>query len=129
MARALALLVATSAAAPVLAALYEYEDGASAFDWLHAILPKTKAETQAAAPKTKSAIGKQPLRKNSIQASIQRMAAAARERHEAREAREAVSGAGPSSAAADEADEVEVTGVRSRADRDAKLREQAENVD
>ena len=63
MARALALLVATSAAAPVLAALYEYEDGASAFDWLHAILPKTKAETQAAAPKTKSAIGKQPLEK------------------------------------------------------------------
>ena len=32
-----ALLVAI-AAAPVLAALYEYEDGASAFDWLHAIL-------------------------------------------------------------------------------------------
>ena len=32
-----ALLVAI-AAVPVLAALYEYEDGASAFDWLHAIL-------------------------------------------------------------------------------------------
>ena len=38
MVRAIALLVATSAAAPVLAALYEYEDGASAFDWLDAIL-------------------------------------------------------------------------------------------
>ena len=51
-------------------------------------LPKTKAETKAVAPKTKSVIRKSHA-KNSFEASMARLQAAARARREAREACEA----------------------------------------
>jgi hypothetical protein len=88
-------------------------------------LPKTKAETVAELPKSKSAIGKKP-RAGSVQAGIQKMAAAARERRE-REAGSA--GAGPSNMADEADDEVECVGSRTREDRDAELRAQAVDVD
>ena len=87
-------------------------------------LPKSKVESKAE-PKTKSAIGKQPMRRDSILASIARMSKAAAAKCEAQEAE-----AGPSSVAAPAADdEVECTGERTRKDRDAELRKQAVDVD
>ena len=86
----------------------------------HTQLPKTKAETVAELPKSKKP------RAGSVQAGIQKMAAAARERRE-REAGSA--GAGPSNMADEADDEVECVGSRTREDRDAELRAQAVDVD
>ena len=87
----------------------------------HTVLPKTKAETAASMPKTQS--GQTRPRSDSVQAGVARMAAAAKARREARE-REAREGGASSSAAANEADdEVEVTGTRSREEREDELRQ------
>ena len=79
-------------------------------------------------------IGKKK-RQPPARAGIQRMAAAARAKREAREAAEGASPeAEPSSSGAavgeaGDGDEVEVTGARSREERDAELRQQAVDVD
>ena len=104
--------------------------------------PLNLPKTEAAAPKVQAR-----KRQRGAAAVIAKAAKERREKREAREALEAESAtpdgaAGPSSAAeagpsdsaaaseaADDEDEVEVTGTRTREERDAELRKQAVDVD
>ena len=102
-------------------------------------LPKTMAETKVEKPR--GAAGKKPAakkpRKGDLRAGMARMSAAMAAKRSEREALQATaqggagpsSSPGPSSSAAADDDEVQVTGERTREDRDAELLEQAVDVD
>ena len=85
----------------------------------HAKSRRRRSATEVARSKTKSAIQKKP-RASSCQASVQRMAAAAKHAAKAKRAAREAEAAATSAAAAD--DEVEFAGERTREQRDAELR-------